>query len=299
MGLFQSLMGGLPLVGGLESIVGLIGDNQARQRALRQQQQALQQFGAANDADYQNMLGGNNRTLMGAAGQGGTALTSLGSNLGSANAAAGITNSSALAGSLALGQQATDTSLASLAAQNQYNAAHLHAQGQQALAQMQLGQANNAYGYANQDLNNSRSGFGSFLGALGQSNLLQGQPQQSNYDPAYTQQQLGANGIGDSDIFSKYGGVSSNYNPSPGYQSASSMLGSQGQMHLQSLGANIPRIGLPQINGTQNQGANLGGMAGGIGNGGVGQMGSNPFYQAPQGQSRRPFYDINTPLGGR
>lgn len=297
-----------PVIGGASSIVGLIQDSAARQRALQQQQQALQQFGAANDADYQAMLGNNSRTLMGAAGAGGTALTNLGSNLGAANAAGGVYNSSAVGGSLALGQQATDTSLANLAAQNQYNAAHLHAQGQQALAQMQLGQANNAYGYANQDLQGSRAGFGQFLGALGQSNLL-GSPGGSSYDPAYTQQQLDANGITDSQmgLGGGYGGgggtaVQTGYAPvgTSQIQSLPSRMGGLIQTNLAALGANTGRTAIPSMNGTMNQGANLGGMAGGIGNGGVGQqgLGSNPFYQQPQPRTRN-WWDINSPLGGR
>lgn len=300
MGFFDSLggIGGFaPVIGGISSVVGLIQDGQARQRAQQQAQQALQQFGAANDADYQAMLGNNSRTLMGAAGAGGTALTSMGSNLGSANAAAGITNSSAVGGSLALGQQATDSSLAGLAAQNQYNAAHLHALGQQQLAQMQLGQSNVNYGNANADLQGSRAGFGQFLGALGQSNLLGGQQQPDGYggDYSYAQGQIGS--VPEGDMYTKQaqslqpvGGGQGMYGPSG--------MGANTQFNLSALGANSYRPALPQINGTQNQGVNLGGNAGGLGNGGQGQGGSNPFYQPPQSKSRN-WYDINSPLGGR
>lgn len=297
MGFFDSLggIGGFaPVIGGISSVVGLIQDGQARQRAQQQAQQALQQFGAANDADYQAMLGNNSRTLMGAAGAGGTALTSMGSNLGAANAAAGITNSSAVGGSLALGQQATDSSLAGLAAQNQYNAAHLHALGQQQLAQMQLGQSNVNYGNANADLQGSRAGFGQLLGALGQSNLLGGSAQNGGYggDYSYAQGQIGTVpqgdfGGGDLGTGSREVGM---YGPSG--------MGANTQFNLSALGANSYRPALPQINGTQNQGVNLGGNAGGLGNGGQGQGGSNPFYQPPQSKSRN-WYDINSPLGGR
>lgn len=313
MGFLDSLgdiSGVAPIVGGISSIIGLIGGSSARQQAQQQAQQALQQYGSAADQQYQNMLGNNSRTLQGAAGMGGTALTNLGSNLGAANAAAGVYNSSAVGGSLALGQQTTDTSLANLAAQQSYNANSIHNQALQSLAQMQLGQANTNYGYANNQYNQSASGFGNFLNQLGQSNLLsqggggQGQQYMPGVDTTqtgYTNTDLGlgaGGGGGGTGVMSGYapGGMSQMQSMPPIGSTAA--MGQQTQYNLAALGGNTGRIAMPQINGTINQGANLGGNAGGIGNGGVGAAGSNPFYQ-PQPQRANPWQNLNIPLGGR
>lgn len=284
----SAVSGFAPIIGGLESISGLIGDGAARQKALQAQQQAMQAYGQAEDAHYQNLLHNNNLTLMGAAGQGGTALTNYGANLGAANAGAGVYNSSVISGALAQGQAQTNQSLASLGAQNEYNANNFFDQSQANLAQMRLGQANTNFGNANQDYHNSQAGFNQFLGSLGQSNLLgaHGQAQQSG--------QPGANGIGDAGSLPPqglYGGAGD----------GASGMAALTNYNLGALGANSYRPALPQLNGTINQGVNLGGNAGGLGNGGQGAGGSNPFYP----QSGRGYSQIlqnpsmGGPLGGR
>jgi hypothetical protein len=287
-------------IGGLSSIYGLIQDSNARAAAQRAQQQALQQYGASADQQYQNMLGNGNRTLMGAAGQGGTALTNYGSNMGSALAGAGVYNSSATGGALAQAQANTNQELGQMGVQNAYNANSFHNQALGHIAQMQLGQANTDYGYANQDLNNSRAGLGQFLGALGTSNLLGAGGmggQNSAYDSSYAKQQIGTVPEGD-----MYGGGTrqAGLNPGDGGLFGPSQMGALTQQNL-SLGANSYRPALPSLNGTQNQGANLGGNAGGIGNGGQGSMGSSPFYQPMPGRGwgqvvQNPY---GGPLGGR
>lgn len=283
-----------PIVGGVSSVVGLIQDSAARQQAQQQAQQALQQYGSAADQQYQNMLGNNTRTLMGAAGTGGTALTNLGANMGSALAGAGVYNSSATAGALTQAQANENTGIANLAAQDTYNANSFLNQAHQNIAQMQLGQANTNYGYANNDLNASRQGLGNFLGALGSSNLLGGGQQgaAAPYDSSYENAQTAA--VPNSDIFSPTLGNAqqglTNFGALPGgpatIQSlppigSPAAMGALTQMNLTNMGANANRTALPTMPGTINQGANLGGNAGGIGNGGQGAGGSNPFYQQP------------------
>ncbi|MCW3101086.1 MAG: hypothetical protein JWL77_6704 [Chthonomonadaceae bacterium] len=277
-----------PIVGGVSSVVGLIQDGQARQRALEQQQQALQAYGQAADQQYQNMLGNNSRTLYGLAGQGATAISNLGANLGSALAGAGVYNSSATAGALAQAQRDADANIGNLAAQNSFNANSFYHQAQQNLAQMRLGQANIDYGNANADLQGSRQGLGSFLGALSTSDLLGGQGAVGAAavpNPDYSQL-LQQGGITEADLTS---GTGQGVNPMQGYDpntplgfgtraaamavpGSPAAMGAMTQANLASSGANAYRTALPQIPGTISQGANLGGNAGGIG---------SPFYSHP------------------
>jgi hypothetical protein len=304
-----------PIIGGLSAISGLISDGSARAAAARRQQEAMQAYGSAMDQQYQNQLGRNQQTLMGAAGQGGTAIANLGSNMGSALAGAGVYNSSAVGGALAQAQANTNQSLTDLAARNQYGANQLFNQGQAGLAQMRLGQANTDYGNASADLQGSRQGLGQFISALGQSNLQkqqgqQEQPQQLGYDPTYVEGELRANGIGDGNLYTRQAsGIppidsSGNlYGSTNGGPLGASGIGSLGQSNLGNSGANALRMHIPQTFGTQSQAPNLWGNAGGLGNGGQGAGGSNPFY-TPEAfnhpfsyaASRNPN---NGPLGGR
>lgn len=252
-----------PIVGGVSSVVGLIQDSQARQRAQEQQQQALQAYGQAADQQYQNMLGNNSRTLYGLAGQGATAISNLGANLGSALAGAGVYNTSATAGTLEQAQRDADANIANLAAQNRYNANSFYHQAQQNLAQMRLGQANIDYGNANADLQGSRQGMGSFLGALSTSDLL-GRGAAPEANPDYPQL-LRQGGITDQDLgYPPHASLGVETREAGwGAPGSSAAMGAATQANLANSGANVYRTALPQIPGTLRQGVNLGGNAGG------------------------------------
>ena len=256
-----------PIVGGVSSVAGLIQDSQARQRAQEQQQQALQAYGQAADQQYQNMLGNNSRTLYGLAGDGATAISNLGANLGSALAGAGVYNASTTAGTLEQAQRDADGNIANLAAQNRYNANSFYHQAQQNLAQMRLGQANIDYGTANADLQGSRQGLGSFLGALSTSDLL-GQSASPERSPDYPQL-LRQGGITSQDLgYSSQAPLGGERREvawgAPGSPAA---MGAATQANLANSGANVYRTALPQIPGTLRQGMNLSGNAGGGSNG--------------------------------
>ena len=258
-----------PIVGGVSSVVGLIQDSQARQRAQEQQQQALQAYGQAADRQYQDMLGNNSRTLYGLAGQGATAISNLGANLGSALAGAGVYNASTTAGTLEQAQRDADANIANLAAQNRYSANSFYHQAQQNLAQMRLGQANIDYGNANADLQGSRQGLGSFLGALSTSDLL-GRGAAPEANPDYPQL-LRQGGITDQDLGDpSRASLGSETWGAPGSPAA---MGAATQANLANSGANVYRTALPQMPGTLRQGVNLWGNAGG----GAG-MGGTPIY---------------------
>lgn len=252
-----------PVVGGLESVIGLIGDSAARQEALRRQQEAMQAYGQAADAQYQNLLANGQRSLMAAAGQGGTALNNLGANMGSALAGAGVYNSSAVGGALAQAQANTNQAIADLADRNSYNANTFYDRMKQNLAQMQLGQANTDYGYANQDYHNSQAGFGQFLNALASSNLWnQGSNQAAAKNPDY-----GPNLASDEDVYGPKaigGGTGLNYDFS------TNTLGG-GTSSILSREASRPwDSATGTAAGQQNQAFNLANNASGwLGNGGV------------------------------
>ena len=305
-----------PLVGGVSSVVGLIQDGQARQRAQQQQQEALQAYGAAADRQYQNMLGNNSRTLFGLAGQGGTALANLGANMGSTLAGAGVYNSSATAGALDQAQRDEGANLANLAAQNGFNANSFYQQAQQNLAQMRLGQANTGYANANADLQGSRQGLGSFLGALTTSDLLGRAPSAPTGEagPDYGRL-LQQAGITEADLTGAGGGgASAGLNSLRGYDANAPLglgtraaaipgspaaLGAMTQANLARSGANVYRTALPQVSGTLLQGANLAGNAGGIGGAGSG----GGFYPRPyagwSGLLDRYTTGLSGPLSGR
>lgn len=303
-----------PIVGGVSSVVGLIQDSQARQRAQERQQQALQAYGQAADQQYQNMLGNNSRTLYGLAGQGATAISNLGANMGSALAGAGVYNSSATAGALAQAQRDEGANIANLAAQNSYNANSFYDQAQQHLAQMRLGQANIDYGNANTELQGSRQGLSGFLGALSTSDLLgQGSGASPAANPDYSQL-LRQGGITEADLTTGRGiqgaGLSANpmqgYDPNtpPGFGTRSAAMavpgspaamGAMTQANLTSSGANAYRTALPQIPGTVAQGANLGGNAGGIGS----SFYSHPAYTGWNGLLDRYTTGLSGALSGR
>ncbi len=314
-----------PIVGGVSSVVGLIQDSQARQRAQEEQQQALQAYGQAADRQYQNLLGNNSRTLYGLAGQGATAISNLGANMGSALAGAGIYNSSATAGALDQAQRDAGGNIANLAAQNSYNANSFYDQAQQHLAQMRLGQANIGYGNANADLQGSRQGLSSFLGALSTSDLLAGggsggggQQGQgvSGANPDYSQL-LRQGGITEADLSGGGGGGVSQgagmgANPMQGYDpntplgfgtreaaqavpGSPAAMGAMTQANLASSGANAYRTALPQMPGTVAQGANLGGNAGGLGS----SFYSHPAYAGWNGLLDRYTTGLSGALSGR
>ncbi len=302
-----------PVVGGVSSVVGLIQDSQARQRAQEQQQAALQAYGSAADRQYQNLLGNNSRTLYGLAGEGATALSNLGANLGSALAGSGVYNSSATGGALDQAQRDEGANLANLAAQNRYHANAFYDGAQQHLAQMRLGQANIDYGNANADLQGSRQGLGSFLGALGTSDLLgQGGGGAPAANPDY-RQLLQQGGITEADLTGGgRGATAAGGNPVSGYDprlapglgtreatwaapGSPAAMGMMTQANLASSGANAYRTALPQVPGTFGQGANLGGNAGGVGS----SFYAHPAYSGWSGLLDRYTTGLSGALSGR
>ena len=280
--LLESLLPGI--VSGVSALGGLLGANRDKQAALAAQQAALNTLATTNDQQYQNVLSNNQRTLYGMAGQGADAIRSLGANLGSEMAGAGVSNSSATAGALVQAQRNQDTSLASLASQNYFSANQLHDDQARALAQMQLGQANTNYGNAQNDLSGARQGLGAFIGSIAQQQLqalaARSDSAWQNGDLPGQQQQAALNAS--AGLYGPPGPAlgaplvdSTGPAQLPGTDPSSWMgsIGRATQNFLGTSGANAYRTQLPPMRGTLNQGANLPGNAGGLG--------SNAFYRAP------------------
>lgn len=168
MGLLDAITGG---ISGISAIAGLLGADNARRQAMRQQQQAINDLHIANDRQYQNVLGQGAHSLYDMAGLGADAIHGLGRNLGADAAAGGVYNSSAVGGALALAARDQDAAIANLASRNYYNANALHGQQEQNIANMGYNLGGQNLGFAQNNFEQSQAGLGSFLGGLAQQNL--------------------------------------------------------------------------------------------------------------------------------
>jgi len=159
---------GLSLLGGLQ---GLIGGNAARKRAEEAEQLAIRDLQASGEQEYSDALGSGQRGLYGLRGLLGDMLNKGGRNLGAAEAAAGVTNSSAVSGALANQESANAGTLGRYTSGLADLLAHIRNQTSQQVAQMKYGMASNQLNYARQQQAGGAAGIASFLGNLGQLNL--------------------------------------------------------------------------------------------------------------------------------
>lgn len=162
---------GLGAVQGLSGLAGLLGGDAARRRAEAARQAAINELSGELDTDYGNLVQNDRSGLLAATGLGGDAIQSLGRNLGSSLAGAGVYNSSATAGALQQATAATQSNLAGLAGQNYQNEQGLLNANRRYLTGAKLNLANQQYGEAQGQLSGARNGLSSFLGSLGQFNL--------------------------------------------------------------------------------------------------------------------------------
>lgn len=157
-------MTGLAIYQGVSSLVGMLGANRARARALAERQRLMREFSnmfAREEGEFADVSG---RNFYSQAGQLNDTLPMLGGALGSGLARAGVFNSSATAGALANQGASNAQAMASLAAQNRFNLGRLRSGNQRALMGMQMGNAREDLYNADQDLAGARSGLMSALG---------------------------------------------------------------------------------------------------------------------------------------
>jgi hypothetical protein len=163
---FLSFLG--PAIGGIQSILGLFGAEDAQRRAEEAAQQAILQFKLNASAAYNDTASAGQGNLYALSGQLAQQLQRQGGALGQALANAGVFNSSAAAG--ALTNQANANAGALYSAQvglgNSLN--QLKNETGMEAAQMQFGLNQNNLNYARQQTAGSQNGIASFLSGLGQ-----------------------------------------------------------------------------------------------------------------------------------
>jgi hypothetical protein len=126
---------------------------------------------AAGNEEYSTALGSGQAGLYGLTGTLNDALKGMGSNLGAADAAAGVYNSSAVAGSLANQQAANAQTVGRYTSGLADTLARIRSNNQANVAQMRYGLATNDLNYARQQTAGSAEGLAAGLGALGQYNF--------------------------------------------------------------------------------------------------------------------------------
>lgn len=163
---FLSLLG--PAVGGIQSILGLFGAEDAQRRAQEAAQQSILQFQSNASKAYNDTASAGQGNLFALSGQLANQLQRQGGALGQALANAGVFNSSAAAGALA-NQGAQNAGVLGAAQTNLGNSLNqLKNETGMEAAQMQFGLNQNNLNYARQQTAQSQGGISSFLGSLGQ-----------------------------------------------------------------------------------------------------------------------------------
>lgn len=155
-------------VGGIQSILGLFGADDAQKRAQEAAQMAILQFQQNASKAYNDTASAGQGNLYALSGQLATQLERQGGALGQALANAGVFNSSAAAGALANQGAANAGALATAQTNLGAELDQLKNQTGMEAAQMQFGLNQNNLNYARQQYGNAVGGVSSFLANLGQ-----------------------------------------------------------------------------------------------------------------------------------
>lgn len=264
MGNFPGILSGLS---GLAGVAGLFGADAARRRANQQREQAAYDMLQAGRQHYNDYVGQNDRSLQQMAGLGGDAIRNMGARLGDSMAGAGVYNSSAVGGTLANAQRATDASIADLAARNQYNAGTLWNNIQQNYANARMGLGTQNWEQAIQDRNGAAGGLAGLLGQIGYTDSMQRAAQQNQQGRSAPPPDQQISQTGSPNLLGLQAGMYPNmpqlgtYNIMSPYQGMHSMLGQTNQLNLMRSGANGLRPLLGNTpgpgGGTENQGVSL------------------------------------------
>lgn len=157
-----------PAVGGIQSILGLFGAEDAQRQAQEAAQAAILQFKTNASAAYNDTAQAGQGNLYALSGQLAEHLQRQGGALGQALANAGVFNSSAAAGALANQGQANAGALSSAEIGLGDSLNSLKNQTGMQAAEMQFGLNQNNLNYARQQLAGSQGGINSFLANIGQ-----------------------------------------------------------------------------------------------------------------------------------
>jgi hypothetical protein len=157
-----------PIVGGIQSILGLFGADDAQKRAEQAAQQAILDFKTSANTAYNDTASAGTGNLYALSGKLQAMLKSQGGSLGQALANAGVYNSSAAAGALTNQANANAGALSTATTNLGTELNQQQAQTGMEAAQMQMGLNQNNLNYARQLYGQSANGVSSFLGNLGQ-----------------------------------------------------------------------------------------------------------------------------------
>lgn len=152
----------------LSSVSGLLGASKAQKAAEERRNSIIQQLKTTNAREYLDTVTGNNYSLAQRSGGLNNALESTGRSLGAANAAAGVTNNSAVAGSLGLGAQGIQKELADYALRNKFQEQSLLNDQSRQISGLELGNANSDLGYQRDQTAGYMDSFGNLLQGIGQ-----------------------------------------------------------------------------------------------------------------------------------
>jgi len=152
---------------GLSALGGLFGASSARKKAEEAFQNFIMEQSRLNEREYLDLVTGNLTALASRTGVLNDQLQSTARALGAANAAAGVVNSSALAGSMALFGGEVAQSLANLALQQRLQERQFITDAQRSLYGLQAQQLGSDIQYARQNYANAVAGVQNFLYNLG------------------------------------------------------------------------------------------------------------------------------------
>jgi hypothetical protein len=152
---------------GLSTLGGLFGASSAKKKAEEAFQNFIMEQSRLNEREYLDLVTGNITGLASRTGVLNDQLQSTARALGAANAAAGVVNSSALAGSMALFGGEVAQSLANLALQQRLQERQFITDAQRSLYGLQAQQLGSDIQYARQNYANAVAGVQNFLYNLG------------------------------------------------------------------------------------------------------------------------------------
>lgn len=155
-------------VGGVQSILGLFGANDAERRAREAAQQAILQFKSSASKAYNDTATAGQGNLYALSGALSKQLERQGGALGQALANAGVYNSSAAAGALANQGQQNAGALATAQTNLGNSLNQLKNETNLEAANMQFGLNQNNLNYSRQQIAGAQGGISSFLAGLGQ-----------------------------------------------------------------------------------------------------------------------------------
>lgn len=163
-------MNPLELLGGAESLYGVLAGGDAKRRAEAQRQALIDAYARELDQQYQNTVGGDAHQLASQAGYLGDGVAALGRRMGSSLAGAGVYNSSATAGALQGAEANAASTLANAGTQLRSHELDMLGANKRQMLGMQMGLANDNVGQARDQYSAGTGGMMSFLGHLNQYN---------------------------------------------------------------------------------------------------------------------------------